>query len=307
MSEDFLKFDHEVSIKEIIISLWEKKLLIIFVTTLFAIASIFISLQIPNKYSSSAIISINNDQSNKAMSSVMSQLDGLSGIAGISMGGAERKDNLILEKFKSRDFLEHILTFGGIKEKLMASDSYDAISKTIIYDEELFNSKNNEWVRDIPKFRNLIPSHIEIYESKKFQDDLQISYNKKNNFITIYFTHFSPVFAHEFISLLINEMDSLTRNKELKESEDAILYLSDMLAKTNEKEIKVLIGRLIESKLKAQMLANVNESFIINIIDPAYVPEMKSQPRRSIIVIMSTIIGFMISSIYALVFRKKIF
>lgn len=307
MSEDFLKFNHEVSIKEIIISLWEKKLLIIFVSTLFATASIFISLQIPNKYTSSAIISINNDQSNKAMSSVMSQLDGLSGIAGISMGGAERKDNLILEKFKSRDFLEHILTFDGIKEKLMASESYDATSKTIIYDEELFNSKNNEWVRDIPKFRNLIPSHIEIYESKKFQDDLQISYNKKNNFITISFNHFSPVFAHEFISLLINEMDSLTRNKELKESEDAILYLSDMLAKTNEKEIKVLIGRLIESKLKSQMLANVNESFIINIIDPAFVPEMKSQPRRSIIVIMSTIIGFMISSIYALVFRKKIF
>jgi uncharacterized protein involved in exopolysaccharide biosynthesis len=229
----------------------------------------------------------------------MNQLGGLSGLAGISMGG-DNKDNLILVKFKSREFLKKILAIPGIKEKLIASKAYDSSSQNIIYDEKIYDVEKSLWVRETPKNRKLIPTYIEIYESKIFQENLKISYNKKNSFITITFTHHSPVFAHDFITILINEMDLMSRKKELKESEDAILYLSKMLSEINNQEIKDLIGKLIESKLKSQMLANVNENFLINVIDEPFIPEIKSEPRRSVIVILSTFVGLIFSSLFVL-------
>ena len=78
-----------------------------------------------------------------------------------------------------------------------------------------------------------------------------------------------------------------------------------MLEKTNEKEIKDLISRLIESKLKVQMLANVNDNYIINVIDAPFVPEKKSEPRRSRIVLISLIIGFILTSLYIFTFKRE--
>ena len=293
------------SIKELVQILWSEKKLILSILLPIFLLSIIVSINIPNKYISSAKIQIIDDKSNEALSSAINQFGGLSSISGVSISGTESKENLFLEEVQSREFLRHILTFDGINESIMASKGFDPISKKIIFNEKIFDSIKGMWVRSPPKDRMKIPTHIEVYESSQFNESFSVFYDKKTNFITISFKHFSPFFAHDFVNLVITEMDKINREKDLKEAEKSLDYLKIMLEKTNEKEIKDLISRLIESKLKVQMLANVNDNYIINVIDSPFVPEKKSEPKRSRIVLISLIIGFILTSLYIFTFKRE--
>ena len=293
------------SLKDIFLVIWSEKKLILGISLPIFLLSIIVSLSIPNKYISSTTIQIIDDKSNEALSSAINQFGGLSSIGGVAISGTELKEDLFLEEVQSREFLRHILKFNGINESIMASKGFDPISNKIIFNEKIFDSKKSKWVRSPPKDRKQVPSYIEVYESAEFNENFSIFYDKKTNFITISFKHFSPIFAHDFVSLVINEMDNIKREKDLLEAERSLDYLKNMLEETNEKEIKDLISRLIESKLKIQMLANVNDKYLINVIDEPFVPEKKSEPRRSSIVLISTIIGFLLSSFYVFPFRRE--
>ncbi|TOH86698.1 GNVR domain-containing protein, partial [Vibrio parahaemolyticus] len=45
---------------------------------------------------------------------------------------------------------------------------------------------------------------------------------------------------------------------------------------------------------KSLMLAEAQEEFVFKVVDPAVVPELKSKPKRSLIVIVGTFMGFML-------------
>ena len=123
----------------------------------------------------------------------------------------------------------------------------------------------------------------------------------KSGFITISVTHESPEFAYTFLSLIINELNTLSRKKDLIESEDSLGYLYSELAKTKQIEIKDSINKLILSELRRQMFAEVRTNYLINPLDKPFLPELKSSPNRAKICISGTILGFFIGILIALV------
>ena len=46
--------------------------------------------------------------------------------------------------------------------------------------------------------------------------------------------------------------------------------------------------------MKTVMLTDARTDYAFQVIDPAVVPEMKNKPKRSIICIMSIILGFLV-------------
>ena len=300
MNNDLLNLPQDFTLKTIFQILWKGKLVIIVFSFLVCLSSVIVSINLPNKYVSSATFQVIDDKSTDVLSSAMNQFSNIPGIGGMSFGGNEPKINLVIEKLQSKDFVKHLISFDGVLEKIIAAEDFDYKNKKIIYDEKIFDSNTKKWVRSSPYFRSVIPSYIEVHESKEFNDNYEVTHNKKNNFITVSFKHYSPNFAYDFINLVINEMDDINRKKDLLEAESSLIYLKNMLEKTNEKEIKDLIARLLESNLKVQMLANVNENYLINVVDSPFLPEMKTEPRRSIIVIISTLLSIIISSVFVL-------
>ena len=90
------------------------------------------------------------------------------------------------------------------------------------------------------------------------------------------------------------------RNEEKAAALKSVDFLNEQMQQVNYQEIRQAIASLQENQLKSLMLIESNEDYIFKILYPAIVPEKKSEPKRSLIVIIATILGFFISLIFAL-------
>jgi len=63
--------------------------------------------------------------------------------------------------------------------------------------------------------------------------------------------------------------------------------------------------QLIEEQTKTIMLVNVRAEYVFNTIDPAVVADEKHSPRRSLIVILVTLLGGIIGVVSILIRDKN--
>jgi LPS O-antigen subunit length determinant protein (WzzB/FepE family) len=133
------------------------------------------------------------------------------------------------------------------------------------------------------------------------EDLVSVSQDKGTGFVIISVKHISPYFAKDFLDLIITEANSFLRNKELEESSQALDYLKSQLAEISLVELKESINTLIESQLEIQMLAKINEDYILVEIDPPYIPEKSLSNSKTLIVIFSTLLGGLLGCIVALI------
>ncbi len=277
-------------------------------TSASVLISIIYSLFLPNIYTSKALLSIVEDNDSPvSMSSVLSQYSGIASLAGIGSSGMNTKQKYAIEVINSREFLKHLLTFDGVLESLYAVDYYDESSKQLYFNNEVFDNEKKEWIRSVPKNRQLIPSHLEVY--KTYQETISLEEDLKSGYLKLSVSHISPIFSEYFLSLIINEANKLSKDKDMKESSDALVYLNEQLLNTMQADVRKSMNKIIENQLKIQMLSNIKSDYLLSIIDTPYIPEVKSAPSRSIITITGSLIGFlMICSLIILnkyIFRFK--
>ena len=283
----------EINFRDILNSIVESKFLILITIVTFAIGSVAYSLSLTNKFTSSSTLMVVNESGVTSQSS--SGLEMISSIAGIDLSGSgSSKSEFVITTITSRDFLRHLLTFEDIKPTLAAFESYDKANKKIIFNESIYDIETKLFTDDLKK----LPTFQKIYN--RYTGIVSVS-KSKSGFITISVTHESPEFAYTFLSLIINELNTLSRKKDLIESENSLGYLYSELAKTKQIEIKDSINKLILSELRRQMFAEVRTNYLINPLDKPFLPELKSSPNRAKICISGTILGFFIGILIALV------
>ena len=183
----------------------------------------------------------------------------------------------------------------------MASNSYDKTTNRLFFKEKIYNSSTKEWAGKSFRYGASKPSYLEAHEV--YLSQLNIFQDKKTNFINISYEHISPIFAKDFLSLIINEANNIMRQRDLDASNNALTYLKGEFNRTLLKEIKLSIQKLIEFQLETQMRAKVSEEYSISVLEPPFIPELKSRPNRSVIVIIFTILGFLLSSLSILVYH----
>jgi uncharacterized protein involved in exopolysaccharide biosynthesis len=86
----------------------------------------------------------------------------------------------------------------------------------------------------------------------------------------------------------------------MEESSQALRYLKSELSKTPLVEIRESINTLIESQLEIQMMAKINEDYILVEIDPPFIPEKSLSNSKTLIVIFSTIFGGLFGGVVVL-------
>ena len=70
---------------------------------------------------------------------------------------------------------------------------------------------------------------------------------------------------------------------------------------TNYSEVKMAISQLLQEETKKLALIEANQSYIFEYIDPPAVMEKKSEPKRSLICILSALLGGLLSIIFVLI------
>ena len=115
--------------------------------------------------------------------------------------------------------------------------------------------------------------------------------------------HYSPHEAKKWLEKIIKEINETTRVSDREEAQNSIDYLTREMRKTSNMGVQDSISRLIEEQMKTIMLVNASPEYLFKVLSPPYAPELKNYPRRSIFLIVSLLIGFILGCLY-LVFKK---
>ena len=290
--------DNEIDLKELFQVLWKGKKFIILIAAIFAISAVVYSLQLTNYYQSKTLVVTRGDSLNQGLSS---QYSGLAAIAGINLpSSGDDKALQAIELIKSRKFVKLLLTFDNILPSIMAQKSYNTSSKELLFNQKIYDSETKIWKRKPTQNRRIKPSYLEAH--KVYMNDMMsISQDKKTGLVSISVEHISPVFAKEFLELIVREANLLIRNRDIEESSKALKYLKSELSKTSFVETKESINSLIEGQLETRMMASIHDEYSLISLEPPFIPEEKFRPKRSFLVIIATILGGMLSVMIVLV------
>ncbi len=300
--------NEEINLRELISVLFQGKWIIVCITAFASIFGVIYSLYLPNVYTSKALLVPVNSSS--GISGSLGGLSGLAGIAGINLSsGSDEGDSAkALEKIKSLSFFENNILTNIFLPDLMAVKSWNSETNTITYDESIYNSESNTWVKDDSISDQKIPSAQKSYRVFLMQH-LGVSEDKKSGFITLSIQHQSPFIAKQWTELVIDEVNAFYRQKAKSESEKGVSFLNKEISKTGLSEIKQALAQLLQEETKNLTLIEANESYVFEYIDPPAVMERKSAPKRSIICILSSFLGGILSILIVLIrhyfFNKK--
>ena len=271
---------------------------------LFGIIVLSASFLLNEKYTSKMILKV--EYSGDELSSILgSQYGDLASLAGVSIGGgSEDLTAYAVALLQSNSFAEKLMNIDGVKVNLMAAKKYNFENQEIIIDASIYDKSNNEWVRNPPYKRSIIPSALEIYE-EVLKDDLKVSLDRRSGFIEVTFTHISPVFARDFLNLILKQANELKRKNDYEEASKALYFLEENLKTTNQKELRDSLTKLIESQLQTLMLVDIREDYLLSAIEQPYLPEEEIFPPKVLLTFIGLFLGFISMFMYLIILGRK--
>ncbi len=282
--------DEEIDLRELWNVFWGGKWIAIGLAFLFAVGSLAIALYLPNIYKSEALLAPAEENSGGGLAGMAGQLGGLASLAGVNLGGREiDKTILALEVLKSREFISYFIKKHNLLVPLMAAEGWDRDKGELIIDSAAYDVKTDTWVRDVFLPKKPKPSMQEAYE--EFLKRLSVSQNKETYFVSLEVEFFSPTDSKQWVDWLVEDINSVVRKRDVEEAERSIKYLTEQLERTSIAEMHTVFYELIEEQVKTIMFAEARDEYVFKTIDGAVVPELKSRPKRALIVVLGVILG----------------
>lgn len=286
--------DDEISLNELFGVLWSGRWLIGGITTAAAVLAIIFSLMLPDIYQAEALLAPNDPEGSGGLAALADGYGGIAGLAGINLNsGAPDKTAIGLKVLKSRKFISEFIERHDIIVPLMAASGWNRETGELEIDASKFDVTAGKWVRKPNPPRGSTPSTQEAFEA--FQDVLSVGQDKKSGLVTIAVQHYSPTVAKEWVDWLVRDINLSTMRQDVEDAEQAIAYLDKQIEGTSLADLQNVFFNLIEEQTKTVMLAKVTDEYLLRTLDPAVVPEIKSSPKRSLIVIASTVFGFFLA------------
>lgn len=294
--------DDEIDLRKLFLVLWGGKALITIVTGLAATISIVVALSMPNIYKSTATLAPKSGDGTGGLSGLAAQYGGLASLAGVNLGGlggdGMSKSAIALEKMKSLSFFKQHL-YEDFVIDLMAVESWNAGTRQLIYDDEIYDVASNKWLREVDPPRQSRPSDQEAH--KAFFQLLSVSEDKQTGLISVSIEHQSPDIAKQWVEFMVSRVSEDLRSKDILEAEESINFLEAQRKKTSLVSLDEVFAQLIEEQTKTIMLANVSKDYVFDVIDPPVSPELKSKPSRALICVLGTLLGGMLGMVIVII------
>ena len=299
--------EDEIDLRELFGVLWKGKWWIIGITALFAIASVFYALSLPNEYKATAIVAPASESGGGGLSKMAGQLGGLASLAGVNLGSSETTDDVIaMEIMKTWGFIDEFIKKHELQVAIFAAKGWDQSKNELIIDDELYDLAQKNWIRKAPKGKTVEPTSWELY--KEFSENVAVSKNKNTGLISISYMHYSPEYAQKITQWLTDDINALLKDRALEDATKNINYLEAQINKTSLSGMQKVFYSLIEEQTKEKMLADVSEEYVFKTIDKAFLPEEKFTPKRALIVLIWIFLAGIFATMFVLIkhfIRKK--
>ncbi len=254
-------------------------------------------------YVSSALLKVEKNEDSSLLGNLNSSLGALSQFTG-GLGSSESQENYVVELISSRVLLDRILEKNDLVPELISAKGFNYKTQEIVFNK-FFNSEDRQWQFNSEKDKQDALTFERIFEDN-YLDKIFVRLNRQTNFVEVSFQHPSPIFAQQFLDLMITELDNLARNDALEEAEKSLQYLELRLLEATQSDLRSSIASLIEAQLKIIMYANTKETYLVKFIDKPNLPYKAEYPNRVLIILVSLILGIVTASISALA-RKRFF
>ncbi|KZZ35465.1 hypothetical protein A3756_15575 [Oleiphilus sp. HI0086] len=297
------KMEEQVDLRVLFRVLFQKKLIVILITLLFAIGSVLYALSVKNEYRASAVlVPVSNGGDGGGLSRLAGQFGGLASLAGMSIGGSSgvSKSVTAIEVMRTWGFAERFIATHGLEVEAFAATDWKKSTRKLVIDPELYDLEKEEWVRskldaNLPDE----PTSWELYVA--LSNRIFVSQDSKTGIVRIEAEHYSPDVAKRWVDLLVKEINSYMKLRDREDAQNSIAYLKQQINKTSIAEMRSIFYELIEEQTKKLMLAEVSEEYVFKTISEAKVPEQRIRPKRALIVIMGTFLGLILACTFVLI------
>lgn len=283
----YSKDNQEITLFEIINILWNKKIYIVALTFIFSITAALYALNLPNIYKSSALLMPQQNES--SMSSMLGRYSGMASLAGIRLPSeSSTKSQEAMTRIQSFEFFsDHVYPFIA-SENLFAARGWNKENNEIVYDESIYNAESGKWLYQKPSVQDSFNA---------FNSTITISEDLRTSFVRISVDHVSPYVAQRWNKFIIDKIDKVMRNEDKEDTKNSIEYLNSINATIKNEEIRKSLSMLQQDQMKQLMVLEANKNYVFKVLDSPVIPERRSEPSRTLIVAIGTIIGAIFSMI----------
>ena len=242
---------------------------IAFITVLCTGLAVAYALYTPESFKAETLVAPAQEE-NSVASSALSQFGGLASMAGISIPSDSNVEQVIAT-LQSRKFLRQYIARKNLLPVLF---------------EEIWDAGNQSWL-----VQNQEGEPTEQKAVDAFKSILSVDEDKKSGLISLSISWKDPAVAAEWANDLVRQLNEQLREKAISDSRKRVGYLEQELAKTTLQDMRAVLYNLLEFEKQKAMLANVNEDFALEVIDPAVAPETREKPKRKLIVALGGFCG----------------
>ena len=275
--------ENEIDLLELIRTLLQAWKTIVGITTVCVGLAFAYSLYAPEVFKAETLLSPATEEKS-ATSSALSQFGGLAAMAGISIPNDSNIEQVVAT-LKSRKFLSQYIDQKNLIPVLF---------------EEIWDEGTQMWLVQTQEDEPTEQKAVNV-----FKKILSVDEDKKSGLINLSISWKDPVVAAEWANDLVKQLNEQLREKAIAESQKRVGYLEQELAKTTLQDMRAVLYNLLESEKQKAMLANVNEDFALEVIDPAVAPEAREKPKRKLIVALGGVCGGFLG-IFAIFFAQLV-
>lgn len=277
--------EDEINLLDLLIVIARHKKLIMKITLGAAVLAVGISLLLSNIYTGTARI-LPPKESQSSMSVMLGQLGGIAGLAGSSLG-IKNPNDIYVAMLQSRNIMEKIAKRFNLQ--------------TVYEDEDMTDT-----LKDLDESLKVVSGKDGVITVEVDDEDPQRAANMANAFIeeldklmqTFALTDASQ--RRTFFDLQLRQAKDKLTDAELaldKTPNTSLQYL-DALRNLKYQEA---VWEIIAKQYEMAKLDEAKDSPLIQVLDKATPPEKKSKPKRSLIVILATLVAFFLSVIWAFI------
>lgn len=253
---------------------------------------ILISLILQNQYTTSATISPKRSSVNDSGSDV----GFLAAFSGIEDEKLSPELKFATNYFYSYRFLSSFLIEHDLVDEMLAFKKFDKKNNKNILDRY---SSSLE-VKNLLSPENPIKGLLEVQKAtKELKSILKfVPARQDPSLAVLEVTHFSPSLSFYIANEILKNLDRDIAAIDIKSSDSQISYITSILGDYSSIETNNILASILDREFTKKILANSSDQYAFLVLDPPVFPIEKSLPRRSVILLLSILMGVFLNSIF---------